>query len=367
MRRLAALAIAIVVLALFGAREARACGNATLRDEPAYVALRDAEEALEEGDIVRARELAMPVADGKVRPRFLPEQASARGKRVVALSWVRDPASSADRVDAAIFALAKTSEESPRDDSALGEAFARAGMNREAYDTLEPLAKKDLIGSAYAYAALARVAGQRGDAETSALAKKRCSEITSSAAICRGEYPPPPFLRGKVLGYALPGVLAVFALLRRRRSKAPWSTHGDKLAAAAILASCAAVFALARQPWAATLATATVFFVVARVQRVVFVRAVKRGAVPGFALRDRAPEDGALPIVRSIFQSGECVLERTPDAGYREPARVGVLRLAPRRRAPLVLAMAGFLTLALFGACTFATRSLSKSASVSIE
>jgi hypothetical protein len=164
----------------------------------------------------------------------------------------------------------------------------------------------------------------------------------------------------------VPGVFALIALARRRRAKHPWSAYGDKVLAAMIVATCAFVFASARSPWTTALVTAGALVSIGIAQRLAFVAAVKRERIAGYVLRDAAPEDGGLPAVASFFHSGRRVLERVPDASYREPARVGVVLLTPRRRGALALAIAGVFVLALFAGCSLLTMRSTKSESASV-
>jgi hypothetical protein len=366
MRRLAAFVLALAAL-VFVIRPAHACGNAVLAEDPHHVTLRAANDALEEGDVGRARELASQVV-----AQTNDDALRGHAKRTVALSWIRDRNASKEDIDRETHALRNMlggrDFPDPSLQAELGEAYARGGQDEAAYQTLSTLDAKDLMGSPYAYAALSRVAAKRGDTETAKRAAKRCAEITSNPSICRGEYPSPRLLRGNLFGYAVPGVLVVFALVRRRRaSKQPWSEYGDKVFAALIVATIGFVFAYARSPMTTTLGTLAALLVIGVAQRLAFVAMVKRGRVPGFVLRDAAAEDVALPPVASFFHSGAQVLERVPDQSYREPARVGVLRLTPRRRGALALVIAGVFVLALFSACTMATmrtRTMSASASV---
>lgn len=362
MRSLAAFVVALAfAFAMLGllvpVRPAHACGNVTLEDDPAHRKLREADEALREGDVTRARTLASDVAGGRTTAELRRDLAKARAERIVALSFVRDRAATPDEIQRSIeelhrqLVMQQLPEPSLQAD--LGEAEARGGRDDDAYRHLSTLADRDLIGSPYAYAALARVAAKRGDMTTASSAAKRCAQITTDAGICRGEYPSPPLLRGKTLGYLLPGIVAAIALVRRRRARAPWSKHADGVCAAVVVLTIAFVFAYARTPWLTTSVTLVALAAAGVAQRLLFVSAVKRDRMPGWVLRAPAPEDAHLPAVASFFHSGQQVLERQPDASYRDPARVAVLRLGPRSRAARALVLvAAAIVLALVGAST---------------
>jgi hypothetical protein len=70
----------------------------------------------------------------------------------------------------------------------LGEALAaRSGSEDEAIGILGNLANRDLMGSAHAYAALARLRAAHGESFASSDATKRCESMTKSPeAVCHG-------------------------------------------------------------------------------------------------------------------------------------------------------------------------------------
>lgn len=369
MRSLVAVVVALVALLGLLPR-ADACENATAGEFPAVKQLHRAEEALEEGDVVRARDLATELASGKVYlPFSMRTDLESRSQRIIALSWIRDPKATQEEIEQATESLraglmARDKPDAVRQ-AELGEAYARAGQDEAAYQMLRDLHEKDLIGSPYAYAALARVAAKRGDRTRADEASKRCAVIAGNAAICQGAYPKPPLLRGKMSGFVLPGLIAVIALFRRRRAVArakPWATYGDAIFAAMIVATCAFVFAFAEEPSLTTLGTLLSFAIIGTAQRVAFVSAVSRGAVPGWTMRETNAEDERLPLVRSFFHTGHSVIEREPDAAYRDPARIAVMRVAPRSAVARNVIVAAVVGAALLGACTSLTFSETRSA-----
>lgn len=367
-RRFLAILVTLVAI-VFAVRPAVACGNAVLGEETPFKRLHEAEDALDEGDLKLARELATPIANGAIPMPVAADAARARAHHIIAMSYVRDRQATQEQIAGAIATLEdelrKQDGAKPSLEADAGEALARSGRDDEAFAKLSSLANADLMGSPYAYAALARIAKKRGDAGMATLAAMRCANMTTNAAVCRGEYPPQPLLRGKLLGYVLPGVLAMIALVRRRRRKRPWSSYGDKVYAAIVVATCALVFVYARAPATTTVMTFAALALVGLSQRLVFLSAVKRHRIPAFVLREATTGDSRLPSVASFFHPRERVLEHVPDASYREPARMAVLRLTPRRRGALALAVVGVLTLALFGSCATLTMRSTKSESAS--
>lgn len=68
----------------------------------------------------------------------------------------------------------------------LGEALTKLPHGQaEALDILEGLAQKDLMGSPHAYAALAKLQADKGDAAGAEAAMKRCQEMSKAPGVCR--------------------------------------------------------------------------------------------------------------------------------------------------------------------------------------
>ncbi len=119
-----------------------------------------------------------------------------RGLRILSLALVRGDgsladvrgfaaASEADRVANLEWAVSvlRVVESLRRNDPVaqadLGEALAkRPTYESEAFAILADLADRDLVGSAYAYGALARLYAARGEGAASASATKRCEVMT---------------------------------------------------------------------------------------------------------------------------------------------------------------------------------------------
>ena len=229
MKKIVAVLLTLGALCV-NAGPAAACASAINDDRDGVQTLKAAEIALGDGDVRDARkdaEAAMRSGEASEQPTF-----AKRAGRVYALSFIRDPDASRSEIGAATEKLrAQVAAETtsvPSLEADLGEAYARAGDDDAAYRTLAPLAKKDLIGSPYAYAALGRIAKKRGDSEMAATSATRCTDMTTSASICRGEYPSARLASIRKLlhsnaAFALPivptGALIGLLALARRRSK----------------------------------------------------------------------------------------------------------------------------------------------------
>jgi hypothetical protein len=99
-------------------------------------------------------------------------------------------AARAANVEWAVQTLRGISAERDGDPAAIAdlcEALARSpGHDEEAFAALSDLARRDLVGSAHAYAALARLRAARSDAAGTAEALDRCEHMTRSPlAVCK--------------------------------------------------------------------------------------------------------------------------------------------------------------------------------------
>ena len=114
----------------------------------------------------------------------------ARAQRILALATVRGEAPKAADVQWAVRTLRAVSASRPDDPVAqadLGEALAsQPATENEALAVLSDLAGRDLVGSAHAYAALARLYPTTGRADESRAAIERCRLMTKApASTCR--------------------------------------------------------------------------------------------------------------------------------------------------------------------------------------
>lgn len=359
--------VAVLVMVL-GEPSARACSNVVAMSRDERIAkVKEAEAALDEGDVLRARELAREATRdhafdiGPATPGSDPVVEHA--ERVAALSFVRDPDATDDeraRSGAVLDRQRKTRAlPDPALDADAAEALSRVdvpGSHTEAYAILEPLAKKDLLGSPNALGALVRLAKERHDEATANSAQARCEGMVGSSAICRGGYPHAPLVRGTTRSYLGPAILTLLALALRllrsrkvaRRGKdargrplaAPWIGHAAVLQTLAIAAAGLYVFARPASPVWTTMVLGSALYLGLVAERRGFFEAVRLGKVAGLVVRAAGRDDAHLPLVTLYFgPKHEQALEQEPgenDAqpGYREAARKPILRIG-RRRLPL--------------------------------
>jgi hypothetical protein len=356
MRWLLVVLAVVVGFSVLSERTSLACMNATMSETEAVRNLKEAEAALEEGDVDTTRELAGEV---HYMYRWLAPESPlfVRATRIEALAYVRDRNASDSELARAVDILREVVEprvERPWPPSPTpvvladyGEALERAGRNDEAFAVLWPLARKDLIGSAYAYAAFSRAAKAKGDVSFATLAMTRCETIAVKPGTCRGEYPKRPFFRARPIDLALVGVLFLgLGLVRRVRKEQPWSAFRAPMFAAMVGLVGAGAFLLAnaRHGWAAlALVVPLLFF--GRAQRAQWMNAVRRGEIPGFTVR-RDEEDGAE------------VLERAIDPSYRESAKAPVLLRIPRSQVSWGRSIVVVLLLTMFFGCVFVLATL---------
>lgn len=350
---------------------AQACGNAVvLSSSERTKRVAQAQAALDEGDVLEARDLAHS-ACGDV-PNVMHGDCSTdddgltrRARRIIALSFARDSEATASQREAAASVLEAVRGGDPTIDADRGEALSRvdrAESRAKAYAILEPLAKKDLVGSPHALGALVRIARERGDTETAYYAQARCEGMVGTGPVCRGDYQTRPLIRGTTTSYLPPMLVALFALaLRVRRSRraaragtddrgrlvaAPWIGHAAALQVLAILGAGLYVFVHPSSPAWTTTVLAAVLLSCSIAERRGFFAAVRRGKIAGLVLRPAGPDDAHLPAV-ALFRGPRAAetleQDRSTDArepGYRRAARLPMLRLG-RRPLPLGLSFAG--------------------------
>jgi len=225
---------------------AAACQNEVLSESETTKAVAATEGLLEDR--------AFPAARREVEDlsRFdMDDAIRARLDRIHAIATIRDASSSAEERAEALRHLEEQRERrkekgEPQDvplEAAVGEAMSRVpGREADALLLLRGLAAKDLLGNPHAYGALHRLAFDRGDGASAALAHARCSAMVGTggdaAVLCRGDYqtatsPAPSHRQLAMRGAAILAILAfggaLVTALRRRRARA--ERHAAALAA----------------------------------------------------------------------------------------------------------------------------------------
>lgn len=203
-------ALAAVFAGAVGMRDAGACGfvyygprnEAPVKKAPQRLRappkpkltpsdqIAEADRLLEQGDNAGAIGNVVAVF-AKVRTTDLDaisDPLQNRAARVLALAFVRgtgagDDLAWAGKVLDRVANKLRTND--PVAKSEWAEWLARNGRQNEAYAVLAGLAKKDLLGSAPAYAAYARLLSARGDGQAAADAAGKCEAMTKSPAICK--------------------------------------------------------------------------------------------------------------------------------------------------------------------------------------
>ena len=380
----------IVVFAVLtiAVKDAQACLNATMSQREAVATLKEAEEALAIGDVATAHRLARSVADQA------DVELAQRGTRIDALATIRDPNATPAEITGArtrlqnivLFGPDRHGTMDPTLQADVGEAFEAEGDDEHAYEMLAPLAKRDLIGSAFANAALSRVAKRRGETELAKQTHERCMLAATTKAICEGAYPRPArlwiMLDGKVAGYLAPAIVllgalglgrilakrterklgVVFTTARERARRSPRTIATALL----VLFGGTLAFLTASVPVVATfVAIAAGAVAIGRALDVrSFVREVALGRVEGFTARATTTEDAKLPEAKLYFLREPFTVEKVEDPSYREGARSALVRLTARPTTTLVVAGALATIAILLGMASFTTRALSKSATM---
>jgi predicted Zn-dependent protease len=207
--------IIVVAAALWASTPSRgdACPNAVLATDKTVAAVKEAEKILDDGDPAEALRRIRALL-GQVRPRnrrapakhicefisdadeFEAKTPSANGltdraHRIISLSNIRiDDCQGEKRAELLAqassmleeFAKARPNDAAKQAD--LGEALAKT-RPREARKILEGLAKRDVVSTPYAYAALARLRAADGDEKGRDEALARCKPMAKVESICR--------------------------------------------------------------------------------------------------------------------------------------------------------------------------------------
>jgi hypothetical protein len=123
------------------------------------------------------------------------EPLQVRAARVLALAYVRGVGSTDDLAWSAKVLEHVANQLRPHDPVAQAdwaEALARTGRKDDAFSVLARLAKKDLLGSAPAYATYAKLLAARGDGKAASDAAERCEAMTKTPSICKLPTPAAP-------------------------------------------------------------------------------------------------------------------------------------------------------------------------------
>jgi predicted Zn-dependent protease len=210
------LVVAAAILSTLTPSPGDACENAVLATEKTVAAVKDAEKILNNGDPAEALRRLRALLGQQVRPRkrrppakhicelelisdadaFAETTPSAKGltrraHRIISLSNIRiDDCRGKKRAKLlaqAVEALEEAAKASPNDavkQADLGEALAKTKPS-EAKKILEGLAKRDVVPTPYAYAALARLRAAGGDEKGRDEALARCKQMAKVESICR--------------------------------------------------------------------------------------------------------------------------------------------------------------------------------------
>ncbi|MBX3202702.1 MAG: hypothetical protein KF894_31540 [Labilithrix sp.] len=210
--KLVAVALAIVpaALAVTYAPDANACGMSIRMDprpqRPTPVqSIANAEKALENGQNLAAAK-AVLTNFPKVRAATAgANPLETRALRVFALAVVRSNGAVTEKsaghpsggsewtptanLEWAVQSIREIDAKRPNDPTVqadLGEALSKLPRGqKESMTILQGLAQKDLMGSPHAYAALARLRSEQGDAAGAQAAIKRCEEMSKTPGVCK--------------------------------------------------------------------------------------------------------------------------------------------------------------------------------------
>ena len=104
-------------------------------------------------------------------------------------SWTQNEWTPAANLEWAVQSLREIDAKRPNDPTVqadLGEALAKLPRTQdESLKLLSGLEKKDLMGSPFAYAALAKIRGDKGDTAGQQAAIKRCEEMSKVPGVCK--------------------------------------------------------------------------------------------------------------------------------------------------------------------------------------
>lgn len=212
MKKLAvALALAILPVAMASASDAQACGMSVrlepVKAKPSPVQeIARAEKSLEGSSNTDAAKIVLANFANVRTITAGSNPLETRALRVFALAVVRSNGAVNERnsgswsqtewtpnanLEWAAQSLREIDASRPNDPTVqadLGEALSKLPAKQdEALTLLGGLEKKDLMGSPFAYAALAKMRGAKGDTAGQSLAIKRCEEMSKVPGVCTGK------------------------------------------------------------------------------------------------------------------------------------------------------------------------------------
>jgi len=199
-RRIHGLIPLVVVLSALAPTLADACENAVLATDEVIAGVKEAEKILNQGNPVDARDRIEVLLAGK--NQFDERTPSAKGltdraMRIISLANVRIDDRQGEFRKAilanAVSFLSWLVKESPNDPAKkadLGEALAKTDPPK-AKKILEDLAKRDIVTTPYAYAALARLRAADGDVKGRDEALAKCKQMAKVESMCKLEQPKP--------------------------------------------------------------------------------------------------------------------------------------------------------------------------------
>jgi hypothetical protein len=215
--KLAALALAVLPAAVMVAPDAEACGMSyglerpTIQQKPSPVQdVAAAEKSLENGDNSAAARRVLNQFANIRNATAGQNPLETRALRVFALAVTRSSGAVTERssgvwtstewtpganLEWAAQSLREIDAKRPNDPAVqadLGEALSKLPRTEgEALGILQGLADRDLMGSPFAYAALARLRSGKGDTAGAEAALKRCGEMTKTPGVCKPGAPIP--------------------------------------------------------------------------------------------------------------------------------------------------------------------------------
>jgi hypothetical protein len=215
MKKIATLIAALAIVPAFAAvsSDAEACGMSVrlepVKAKPSPVQeIARAEKSLESNQNTEAAKTVLANFSNVRNATAGANPLETRALRVFALAVVRSNGTVNERnagswsqtewtptanLEWAIQSLREIDAKRPNDPTVqadLGEALSKLPRTQdESLKLLGGLAQKDLMGSPFAYAALAKIRGEKGDTAGAEAAIKRCEEMSKVPGVCKPAAP----------------------------------------------------------------------------------------------------------------------------------------------------------------------------------